>query len=1236
MQQKRPSRTAIASKPFGALAAALLGEALDKSVGAAKLSTRAPPKPGEYMTPISNAWARYWRASIIDGQGINPDWSKCDGTAEGAGTGMAAVGRQDWESGQLKDKRLLELLFKGLPDEADCAAITAFPRVYSRRVSHCAKIMDGNPAKFHTLVVKASVDRKGRLTLAGEKEATPPSFNRTVLWPTAAEGRTFFVGEIDALDDFLSRNPCPSEWRRLISYCAQMESAVLDASKLETYEPFEPVMIKRGVDAPDFAAALIQLYDIALLENPACALFDSISEGVPTAGRSPREMDTCGVRRGHMHPENALAPAQRQALGAAMKLSDGQALAVNGPPGTGKTTLLQSVVASCWIAPIVGPQAYPNPPVIVACSTNNQAVTNIIESFQSVPTAEGSPLADRWIDWASFGAYLVNERKAADCPYPTGAGLAAFEAAALDDLLAVEANFVRRHNAAFPKKPAASAADCADRLRNLIRTKAALLEELPAALEGLERAKANCASLGADPQKALDEAKEQFAAAKTEATRARSAETAWLSAVAAESPLRRLIDWIPFVAASKDLKAQVFLRENGHPAIAFQKGLCKLAPGILASAAEAAELCFQAAEKHCSAVQAKVSDWTSAARKWEAAAASAGIAPETETFEALDMACDCALRQPIFMLATHYWEGRWIGSMGALLDECRRLAKKLSPEKAKDAKWRKISGKRQESYLRKALICPVFVSTFHSLPGNFSQFIRKDDGSFEAAPHWNFIDLLIVDEAGQVSPEIGAAGFLLAKKAFVVGDALQIEPVWGVPKAIDRGNALAHGLDVGRRAEDLDAAAAESDPAVSAEALCASSGSLIRVAGRSSPFNNDLRLGRGMHLYEHRRCDDSIIEFCNRLCYQGTLIPKRGTARRPNPSAIHLPALGYARIPGKEERPSAGSLCNKIEASAIAKWIGDNRKELEAFYQGKAIHEIVAVVTPYKAQSLAIAAALRSEGIEEPVTVGTVHSLQGAERPVVLFSPTNSRHAKNKKFFWNEQPNLLNVAVSRAKDSFLVFSDMSMFDPAQGTPAGLLAEMMFADPGNEMSIDLASAVKESLGALSRDVAVSSVNTLEGHREILRKAFDPECGARNEIVVTSPWITESALDFDNVAALAKQAVARGVRVRIYTDQDFNMGSPEKHAGFVRAVGALRAAGAEVIVVSLVHSKVLYADDRWKCVGSFNWLSAQRSGRYVRHEVSTFIEGSEFVSKDKDDELGILDSLAVARDTAPPRA
>ena len=67
------------------------------------------------------------------------------------------------------------------------------------------------------------------------------------------------------------------------------------------------------------------------------------------------------------------------------------------------------------------------------------------------------------------------------------------------------------------------------------------------------------------------------------------------------------------------------------------------------------------------------------------------------------------------------------------------------------------------------------------------------------------------------------------------------------------------------------------------------------------------------------------------------------------------------------------------------------------------------------------------------MTLGTVHSLQGAERPIILLSPVYSKHAD--RHFIDMSKSMLNVTVSRAKDSFLVFGDMDVFSSAaKGTP----------------------------------------------------------------------------------------------------------------------------------------------------------------------------------------------------------
>ena len=68
-------------------------------------------------------------------------------------------------------------------------------------------------------------------------------------------------------------------------------------------------------------------------------------------------------------------PSQRKAVMSVLKMPEYSIQAINGPPGTGKTTMLQSVIASMWINSALKEK---EPPIVVATAATNQAVTNVI------------------------------------------------------------------------------------------------------------------------------------------------------------------------------------------------------------------------------------------------------------------------------------------------------------------------------------------------------------------------------------------------------------------------------------------------------------------------------------------------------------------------------------------------------------------------------------------------------------------------------------------------------------------------------------------------------------------------------------------------------------------------------------------------------------------------------------------------------------------------------------------
>ncbi len=370
---------------------------------------------------------------------------------------------------------------------------------------------------------------------------------------------------------------------------------------------------------------------------------------------------------------------------------------------------------------------------------------------------------------------------------------------------------------------------------------------------------------------------------------------------------------------------------------------------------------------------------------------------------------DTNLRYKAFKIATHYWECRWLIQMEEQIN--------CNYEESRNKE------NMQKKWQRYAKLTPCIVSTFYMIPSFFTAW------RVNSLPLYDFIDLLIIDEAGQAPPEIAGAAFSLAKKSIVVGDTLQIEPVWSINECVDVGNLKRFQLISSDSDKEIDS--------FFESGMAASCGSVMKIAQRASKYQK-FTDERGMFLSEHRRCFNDIIEYCNELAYKGRLQPKRA-----NEPAMLLPYMGYKDIKGEAEK-YGGSWANKKEAEAIAQWIKDNRQKLEQFYTDRDeqkmkqdIQNIVGVVTPFAYQGRLIRSELKRLKIED-ITVGTVHSLQGAERNVIIFSPVYDSSQRGRNFFFDNGSNMLNVAVSRAKDSFLVFGDIDIFDADSSKPSGIL------------------------------------------------------------------------------------------------------------------------------------------------------------------------------------------------------
>lgn len=175
----------------------------------------------------------------------------------------------------------------------------------------------------------------------------------------------------------------------------------------------------------------------------------------------------------------------------------------------------------------------------------------------------------------------------------------------------------------------------------------------------------------------------------------------------------------------------------------------------------------------------------------------------------------------------------------------------------------------------------------------------------------------------------------------------------------------------------------------------------------------------GLFLNEHRRCVDEIISYSNELVYGGDLVPKRGSHSK-HCRLSDLPPIGFFQTDTKSGIKE-GSRYNKSEVAIISEWLSRNAARIEAAYaddnEKKTIRQLVSIITPFKAQSML----LQKDEYLKYFPCGTVHTFQGAESPIVIFSLVYGK--SDNPVFIKKNHELMNVAVSRAKDHFLIFGN---------------------------------------------------------------------------------------------------------------------------------------------------------------------------------------------------------------------
>lgn len=1135
------------------------------------------------MKNESMKYATYWRNNLIDvalqGGGFEPE-------------DTISMTMPEWESGQLENENARNVFRKmnhhsrrDKDDQVEPIDILAYARVYTRQKQHTWGKRDGIPGNLSTVMLRCQIARNGKLSAT-----SIPYIPRSLLEPI--EYNKFAIGSMTDVDKYLTEKSWSQNhgWQETLAWCEDLEKSVCDMEFLTMHgfvltQKIHILIIDakaHGAHAP-----LISLYDNlirdAATETP---LFDQYATGTPTSNREiPEPNATICVRAGHMEPSYPLAGAQRDALSVVLSAGEGEIVAVNGPPGTGKTTMLQSVVASLWTTAALEDKL---PPVIVAASTNNQAVTNVIDSFGKVADIEGDVYSGRWLpEITSYGCYYPAESRIKESREN------GYQIEEMWEKLETQEYFDKASKSYLSAASKALGINCNsvnDTLQELLlrmRTTYKTLSEATSVWQNLQNDRNTLFSLlGNSPQQRLDAMKTAYDKAGAESGIYRGL-VKGINKFVAEEPW--YVGFMSgFRAVSKKRFAQVVTKldldmDEWNAYLQGESTFENLENAIKekTDAAKSHETqCKKAYENGMNVVNR----FRSSAGEWQNIAEGMGLDSNAGMSD-FDVMADTAIRHTLFKMATHYWEGRWLTELNKVLKE-GESSKKGKP--ALEARWR-----------RRAMLTPCAVSTMFRLPAIFSGRLKAGD-KWKDVPLYNYIDLLIVDEAGQVSSAIGGVAFALANRALVVGDTKQLQPVVSGHKSTDAGNF-----------REVATLAAYCEAENSGRAVC--EGSVMKIAQTACHYHYDEDLERGMMLYEHRRCVDDIINFCNDLCYKGKLLPKRGNDQHGRHG---LPRMGYLHIPGESETVGK-SRRNPEEAEAVVEFVREYAAILEQSYHGKKLEDLIAIVTPFARQSDLIEKGLEEAGYNG-ITVGTVNRMQGAEYRVVLFSPVYTRH-DSSRFMLDAGPNMLNVAVSRAQDSFIVIGDMDGFDDAGTKPSAVLARHLMRD-GNA----IATWIRKDGGRPNQKEVVEFITTQAQHDAFLSEALS---NAKREIIIVSPWISGAIIDFTGLADHVANATGRDVRVRVYTDLRSNMDGAEIRESARLARQHLTKVGAEVRFVNRIHNKDVFVDDAILCRGSFNWLSVfRRCGEDQQLDSSIRYAGIK-VSREKDCILGIMEKRAV---------
>lgn len=306
-----------------------------------------------------------------------------------------------------------------------------------------------------------------------------------------------------------------------------------------------------------------------------------------------------------------------------------------------------------------------------------------------------------------------------------------------------------------------------------------------------------------------------------------------------------------------------------------------------------------------------------------------------------------------------------------------------------------------------SMFVPVLSTTFASV-GRMLNGVKGEE-----------IGWLMIDEAGQASPQQAVGAIWRAKRVLVVGDPLQIEPVFTTSPAL-----VKHLCEDG-----LQQNAIHWNPGKV---------SVQQVVDRSNRWGCTLEVMNttiwiGIPLWVHRRCIEPMFSLSNAMAYNSRMIhgleTKKIISQPINGTFENHWLISRGGIGDKQYRDSHGKSLLKLLDRLLLEHI-----ELQSIF----------IITPFKAVKYALLELISQRDLKtwkrfSPLLkqkdidawkkkgVGTIHTFQGKENDVVILVLGCDEQDAGGAKWASGKPNLLNVALTRAKKHIFIIGDPSVW-----------------------------------------------------------------------------------------------------------------------------------------------------------------------------------------------------------------